>query len=674
MGDYAPATDDATSRSLARRVGAWAIATALLLGGVSFACDALLVGVRGRSGVRMAFCAGLVAFALATVVGFALAPIAALVEAASLRIERGGGRLGALWPLPLAFGALMVAVVATDSFSRRQQGANVWVIVGFPIGVVAAAALARWRERRVATPLAVAFAMLAFAASVLEQSEERVRHDLLIVLVACGTLAAATPIRRRLRRASVKNLALLATLLVAWSTVTLVSADHVAAGWRARSEQWASFGPALARAGRAATDLDGDGYSPLFWSGDCDDFDSSRNPRAHETNDGIDHNCNGAVPPPHATDAQLGLPPAMGDPALGVNDVDLVLLVTIDCMRADALRPEIMPHVTALASQGVTMTRAYSVGASTLVSLGFVQRPNGVNDPTVAARLAELGIESTLVFSYGFGADHRADVFLNGFTKTELADATSRFDAATVTDRGLSALAASHGRTYLWLHYYDAHAPIEVVPTPSTPAVDGLPPAYVAGLGAIDVEIGRVVDALRSQGRFSRTAFIVTADHGEAFGAHGIPYHALSAYEVLVHVPVVLVAPGLAPRRFDGLVTHRDLPATILGAFGLSGEARAAERFGRSWLRLRGAPTAPLHDFVVSYGWMAKLGERHLSPLAAIIEPRRKLLEGFGNTLEELYDPLSDPGELDDLAPTERDTVARLHRTLAIYRDVDGFL
>ncbi len=136
----------------------------------------------------------------------------------------------------------------------------------------------------------------------------------------------------------------------------------------------------------------------------------------------------------------------------------------------------------------------------------------------------------------------------------------------------------------------------------------------------------------------------------------------------------MIVAPGLAPQRFDELVTHRDLPATLLGAFGHADEARAAERVGRSWLRLRASPTARLHDFVVSYSWMAKLGEKHLSPLAAIVEPRRKLLEGFGNTLDELYDPVSDPGELDDLVPSEPDSVARLHRALAVYRDVDDFL
>jgi Sulfatase len=674
MGGSAKNTDLSARVSFPRRVVAWAIATAVTLGVVSFTCDGLLVLVRGRSPPRMALGAAVCAFALATVVGFALSPVAASLEASSARIAHGGPRGRWLWPVPTGVVALALAVVATDSFSRVQQGRNTWVLVGFTLGIVAAALLASWRARRVAVPLALALSIAALAADVGERSEERVRHDLLAILVTCSALAAATSVRNRLRRASPRTLVASTVVLATIAATTLMLADRAAPGWRARSEAWGRFGPALAHAGQAVTDLDGDGYSSLFWSGDCDDFDSERNPRAHENGDGTDHNCNGATPPAHPTDAQLGVSPPTGDPALGADEIDLLLLVTIDCMRSDALRPDITPRLTALAAHGVTMSRAYSVAAATLVSLPFVQHPNGMDDTSVAKRLASHGIESTSVFSYGFGVDRRADVFLEGFTTVQAPEAEMRFDAAAVSDRGIAALAALRGKHYLWLHYYDAHAPIVVVTTPSTPAVEGLPPAYVAGLASIDHEVGRVVDAIEAAGRLARTAIIVTADHGEAFGAHGIPHHALGAYEPLIHVPVVVVAPGLGTSRVDTLVTHRDLPATILGAFGLGDEARTAERLGRSWFRLRAAPTAPLHDFVVSYSWLAKLGERHLSPLAAIIEPRRKLLEGFGNTLEELYDPVADPGELDDLAPSERDSVMRLHRALALYRDIDGFL
>ena len=54
------------------------------------------------------------------------------------------------------------------------------------------------------------------------------------------------------------------------------------------------------------------------------------------------------------------------------------------------------------------------------------------------------------------------------------------------------------------------------------------------------------------------------------------------------------------PALHHGLVSHRDVPATCLGAFGLLAEHRDAERFGRSWMRLRAAPRHPLHTVVVA--------------------------------------------------------------------------
>jgi arylsulfatase A-like enzyme len=170
-----------------------------------------------------------------------------------------------------------------------------------------------------------------------------------------------------------------------------------------------------------------------------------------------------------------------------------------------------------------------------------------------------------------------------------------------------------------------------------------------------------------------RTMIVVTGDHGEAFGAHGVPYHVISAYEPLVRVPGVVLAPGLAPGRYPHLVSHRDVPATVLGAFGLASE-EGAEDFGRSWLRLRDAPLAPLHRFVVSYAAHGGRGFLFVMPLATLVEPERKLIETFENSLYELYDPVADPGEQDDLVVDELDTLGRLHRELSLYRDIDGYL
>ena len=139
-----------------------------------------------------------------------------------------------------------------------------------------------------------------------------------------------------------------------------------------------------------------------------------------------------------------------------------------------------------------------------------------------------------------------------------------------------------------------------------------------------------------------------------------------------MRVPAMVTAPGLAPATYDGLISLRDVAPTILGAFGRCDPA--TERFGRSWLRLRDAPEARLHDFVVSYSAESVRGMTYLMPMAAIVEPRLKLIETFENKLLEVYDPKADPLEAVDLATSDTAEIAALRRRLAIFRDIDGYL
>jgi hypothetical protein len=86
---------------------------------------------------------------------------------------------------------------------------------------------------------------------------------------------------------------------------------------------------------------------------------------------------------------------------------------------------------------------------------------------------------------------------------------------------------------------------------------------------------------------------------------------------------------------------------------------------------LRTAGGAPLHTFVVAYSRLSTPHEERLAMTAALIEPRRKLIETFEEQTLELYDPVADPAEENELGESERDTLARMRRQLAIYRDID---
>ena len=64
---------------------------------------------------------------------------------------------------------------------------------------------------------------------------------------------------------------------------------------------------------------------------------------------------------------------------------------------------------------------------------------------------------------------------------------------------------------------------------------------------------------------------IITSDHGEAFGDHGLFGHGPGVYLDEIGVPLVILAPGApAGRVVDSPVSLRDLPATVVDLLGLS--------------------------------------------------------------------------------------------------------
>jgi len=108
--------------------------------------------------------------------------------------------------------------------------------------------------------------------------------------------------------------------------------------------------------------------------------------------------------------------------------------------------------------------------------------------------------------------------------------------------------------------------------------------AYEESIAYLDHHVGALLDSLRARGTLDRTIVIISADHGEHFGEHGRWEHASSLYPQLLHVPLVIRAPGRAPagRRIADFVTLRDLAATIL-AMGPGSEELPGQSLARFW-------------------------------------------------------------------------------------------
>ena len=80
----------------------------------------------------------------------------------------------------------------------------------------------------------------------------------------------------------------------------------------------------------------------------------------------------------------------------------------------------------------------------------------------------------------------------------------------------------------------------------------------------MDAQVGRLLDALEARGLLERTIIVVVGDHGESLGEHGEDDHGIFVYESVLRVPLIVRAPGIAPRRVGAVVRLPDVMPTIL--------------------------------------------------------------------------------------------------------------
>ena len=199
---------------------------------------------------------------------------------------------------------------------------------------------------------------------------------------------------------------------------------------------------------------------------------------------------------------------------------------------------------------------------------------------------------------------------------------------------------------------------------------------YDAEISYTDACIGELVDGLRASGLLDDTLLVVTSDHGENLGEHGLMDHMFSVHEPIVRVPLVVRFPGGRPRGRDaGLVQTLDVfPTVVATVEGRSGSL--ADQF-------QGAPLPPLgprRDFAVTElnqvqppietiarkypGFDWRVYDR---TLCAFRTATHKYIQGSDGR-EELYALADDPGETEDRAATEPARTAEMRGRLAAWR------
>jgi arylsulfatase A-like enzyme len=125
---------------------------------------------------------------------------------------------------------------------------------------------------------------------------------------------------------------------------------------------------------------------------------------------------------------------------------------------------------------------------------------------------------------------------------------------------------------FAFLNYKDGHVPYYAPDSlkqhfrRDRPQRDG----YDASIAYLDQELDRLLSELDRRGVLSRTIVVLTSDHGESFGDHGLIGHGNSLYRQVIHVPLVLIGPGQLPGglRVTQPVSLRSIPATLMDLTG----------------------------------------------------------------------------------------------------------
>lgn len=386
-----------------------------------------------------------------------------------------------------------------------------------------------------------------------------------------------------------------------------------------------------------------------------------------------------------------------------------VLLVTLDTTRPDHLScygyaRATSPNLDRLCADAVVHTRAYSTSSWTLPAhaslftgefpsahgarydpegaliLGKALRgrwagqfrASGLREgaPTLAEAFAAAGFATGAVvagpwlkrtFGLSRGFDHYDDDGIERYRGRPARD---------VTDAALAWLERHAGAPFfLFLNYYDPHAPYQPPPeflsrfyaldalarqgTPSPEEVDA---RYDAEILYMDAHLGRLLDWLRERDLYTHMWIVVTADHGEMLGEHGLHRHGSSLYEPEIRIPLLVKPPGPAGRgrRSGAPIQLTDVAPLLLEGAGLSPPA-----------------ATPAPDAAGGRAVFAEVHPLPASPRAGdwytILAEGYKLVRGDGRAVE-LFHLDRDPDEAQNLIDVEGARAERLGARL------DGWL
>ena len=204
---------------------------------------------------------------------------------------------------------------------------------------------------------------------------------------------------------------------------------------------------------------------------------------------------------------------------------------------------------------------------------------------------------------------------------------------------------------------------------------------YDCSIAYLDSQIARILDVLGELGVLDQTLILLTADHGEGLGSHGIWGHG-QLYDDTIHIPLVLWRPGTLAGgvRVKGFTQHIDVGPTLLDLMGIPGREEQTSLHLGSYDTDMSRSDDPVYRSKSIGAWLInenlvevsmegrsllpQIGGQEGGPESIVTEVRRgpgdpglralttgswKLIESLAGELQ-LYDRESDPMEKINLA------------------------
>lgn len=396
-------------------------------------------------------------------------------------------------------------------------------------------------------------------------------------------------------------------------------------------------------------------------------------------------------------------------PAAGAPNV---LILILDTVRASALslygyqRPT-TPMLEAWAARGVVFDSAFAPAPWTLPSHGTLftgephralsvswLKPLDETQPVLAEAFAAAGYRTAGISANFFyvteetglarGFDHFVDhprtvrqLLLSSvpgqmvagriFGRYEKEREADEMDANVVQTRLRRWIALPSDRPWFgFLNFFDAHKPY-FLPVTGHPDFGGSRTErdrYDIAIWSIDREIGALLRELESQRILEHTLVIITADHGEHFGEHGLHGHAQSLYTPLLHVPLMVLGPGVPGGvRVRTPTSLEDVAATVQELAALPSPRFPGRSFAACWRLPACGRTTPdtVTAAVQASPERQARGPSAKGPLVAVVVDRWHYIRNAQGR-EELYDLSLDPTERRNLArdSAESETLGRL--------------